>query len=57
MRRGLDVEWVDDPEQADVAMVKESKRAALDISRLQADTQFTPRFDIEQGLADYLDLD
>lgn len=51
---GLQVQWVDDPAQADVAMTPTSARAALDNSRLREDTGFTPAFSFQAGLADYL---
>jgi UDP-glucose 4-epimerase len=54
VRRGLRVEWVDDPLQADIALTAESGRAALDITRLQSDSNFSPRYDFEAGIVDYL---
>jgi nucleoside-diphosphate-sugar epimerase len=49
---GLCVEWVQDPDTADIAMRPSQARAPLDISRLQSDTGFIPRYDLATGLAD-----
>jgi UDP-glucose 4-epimerase len=54
VRRGLNVDWVDDPQKADIALTTESARAALDMKRLQSDTDFIPRYDFEAGFSDYL---
>ncbi len=51
---GLRVEWVQAPEAADVAMRPSQGRAPSDISRLQGDTGFAPRYDLATGLADYV---
>jgi len=52
--RGLRVEWVQDPDAADIAMRPSQARAPLVISRLQNDTGFVPRYDLATGLADYV---
>ena len=54
--RGLRVEWVSDPAEAEIAMRPEQARAPLDISRLQRDAGFVPRYDWAAGSADYLAL-
>ncbi len=51
---GLQVEWVSDPTEADIAMLEGSRRAALRIDRLQADTGFQPKYSFAEGLFDYL---
>lgn len=53
-RLGLRAEWVDDPAQADIAMLGINQRAALSIERLRADTGFTPHYSFVDGLFDYL---
>jgi UDP-glucose 4-epimerase len=51
---GLRVEWVDEPDQADIFMRQESERAALDIRRLKKDAGFIPCFGISAGVSDYM---
>lgn len=52
--RGLAVTWTKDVDQADVAMRPQQRRAALDIRRLSADTDFLPQYDIRAGIAAWL---
>ncbi len=52
---GLRYEWVDDPSQADVAMRPQQERTALNISRLQRETGFYPRYSLELGVQAWLD--
>jgi UDP-glucose 4-epimerase len=54
VRLGLNVDWVDDPHQADIALTTESARAALDMSWLQSDTDFIPCYSFESGISDYI---
>jgi len=49
---GLQVEWTEQPDEADVVMTDASWRAALDMSRLKADTGFEPGMSIEQAIRD-----
>jgi len=51
---GLQMEWVENPAEADIAMLDSSWRAALRIERLQAETGFTPKYSFADGLFDYL---
>lgn len=51
---GLHAEWIDDVDQADVAMYPDQERAPLDVSRLRTDTDFTPRFSIKTGIEAYV---
>ena len=48
---GLLAAWIDDPDQADIAMRPQQARAPLDITRIQADTTFQPGFPIHAGVA------
>ena len=52
--RGLRATWVDEPAAADIAMRPEQARLPLDIRRLREETGFSPRYDLANGLADYL---
>jgi UDP-glucose 4-epimerase len=52
--RGLAATWTKDAGQADVAMRPQQRRAALDIARLCADTDFLPQYDIRSGIAAWL---
>lgn len=47
---GLQAEWVDMPENADIAMTPDSFRAAQDMSRLKSDTKFVPSVNILDGI-------
>ena len=49
--QGLSASWVDDVARADIAMVPAQERLPIDISRLEEDTSFTPRYNIMQGIA------
>lgn len=51
---GLKAEWVDAVDQPDIAMHTSHARAPLDISRLQADTDFKPAFSITDGILRWL---
>lgn len=51
---GLQMEWVDAPLQAEIAIRPEGVRAALDIRRLKKDTGFTPHYDLDTGVEAYL---
>ena len=53
---GLRAEWVEDPGEADIAMQSLQKRGPLDISRLQADSGFAPRYDLATGVAAYVNF-
>jgi len=48
---GLQADWVEDADQADIAMRPSQARAPLEISRIQADAGFQPRFTIRDGVA------
>jgi UDP-glucose 4-epimerase len=52
--RGLAVTWVDDPDQADVAMRPQQARVALDIGRIQRDAGFRPAFSLGASIDDWL---
>lgn len=51
---GLRATWIDDPDAADIAMWPRQRRDALDITRLQQETGFRPRFPLPAGLAAWL---
>jgi len=52
VQRGLSVEWIDEVERADIAMTPGQERLPLDITRLQEDAGFAPRYDVAAGVAD-----
>jgi UDP-glucose 4-epimerase len=49
--------WVEtsNPDEADIALLRSSARAGLDVSRLQQDTGWTSRFMLGQGIKIYVD--
>lgn len=51
IHHGLQVEWVDDPTVADIAIPPHLARLPLDIQRLQSDTDFVPRVTFAEGVA------
>jgi len=51
---GLDYVWVDDPQQAEIAMRPDQARAPLDISRLKADTHLAFPYPPADRLEQYL---
>lgn len=55
--QGLAVEWAARPEEADVVMTDASWRAGLDMSRLLADTGFTPKTTIADGITDLMRIE
>ena len=55
--QGLAVEWAAQAEDADIAMTDASWRAGLDISRLFADTGYTPTTTIEDGIAELVRIE
>ena len=52
---GTKIEWVAGPEAANVPIPDAPTRGPLDSSRLTADTGWTPRYDIEAGMRQYVD--
>ena len=52
-----DFAWVEvtRPEEADIVILPEQERAALDMSRMHHDLDYTPQFDLQQSLQAYLD--
>lgn len=53
---GLEATWSRDVSRADVLMHPSQERMAMSIARLQSDTAYVPRFDIESGIAAYLNV-
>lgn len=51
---GLVVQWVDDPDAADIKLLKDDNRQALAIDRLKMDTGFTPAFTGISGIKNYI---
>ena len=51
---GLAASWIDDSDQADIAMRPHQERAALDITRLCRDTTYRPNRDLRASLAAWL---
>jgi len=51
---GLDMDWVDNPEQASLVFNQNDYRGALDISRIKQDANFSPQIDPILHLSDYL---
>jgi nucleoside-diphosphate-sugar epimerase len=51
---GLQVTWTAEADEADVAMRTDQARTTLDITRLQRDTTFRPRYELAAGIAKYL---
>ncbi len=50
-KHGLRVEWVDEVAEADLVLRPSQNRAPLDISRLRADTDFSPQWTLADGIA------
>jgi len=51
---GTTIEWVARPDEANVPIPDAPSRAPLDSSRLTTDTGWSPRYDIEEGVAQYV---
>lgn len=51
VEHGIRLQWTANQGDADIVLGPHDDRKALDITRLQRDTGFTPRFDIRAGLA------
>lgn len=47
-------EFVNDNEDADVEITKDGERGALDISRAKTNFDFVPKYDLKQGIQDYI---
>ena len=54
---GLQVEWVEDAADADIAPRPTGSHAYMDVGRLKRDTGFQPAFGPVDGVANYLQLD
>lgn len=54
VRHGLIATWTTDETAADIALRPHQARSPMDITRLQQDTLFRPRYDIAAGIADYI---
>jgi nucleoside-diphosphate-sugar epimerase len=52
--QGLDIGWVDKPEDATLRFTQKDVRGALDISRIAQDAHFVPQIDPIKELKDYL---
>lgn len=52
-----DFAWidVDQPDEADIAILPEHERASLDMSKLRQDADYTPAHNLRRGLQSYLD--
>jgi hypothetical protein len=51
---GLVATWTADVAAANIAMHPHQARSPMDITRLQQDTPFRPRYDIAAGVAAYI---
>lgn len=54
VRHGLITTWTTDETIADITMRPHQARSPMDITRLQQDTPFRPRYGIVAGVADYI---